>query len=142
MQQVLSIQTLCDGAVEEKLNRALRKVSDNILDPNTPAEKKREAILKLSFASNEDDREDVMVGATVETKLAPEESVKTQLFISKNPATDTVTIMEHVKGQIKGQMSLDDYGFNALPEKEFDAETGEIIEEATAVIDFKAQKEG
>lgn len=41
MTKDLSIENLCGGAVQERINRALRKVSDNILDVNTEAKKKR-----------------------------------------------------------------------------------------------------
>lgn len=42
MTKDLSIENLCGGAVQERINRALRKVSDNILDVNTEAKKKKE----------------------------------------------------------------------------------------------------
>ena len=119
----LSINTLCGGAVQEKINRALRRVSDNILDPNTEAKKKRKIVLELTFEPNEDDREDVSVDASVTWKLAPEEKSHTQIFISHDANRDTVTITEHVKGQLRGQMSLDDFG---LTTEDFDPDTGEI----------------
>ena len=78
MTRNLSIENLCSGAVNEKINRALRRVSDNILDVNTVAKKKREISLKLTFEPNEDDREEVHVEASVSVKLAPDESVATQ----------------------------------------------------------------
>lgn len=73
MTKDLSIETLCGGAVQERINRALRKVSDNILDPNTEAKKKRSISLTLTFIPNETDREDCSVEANVSIKLAPEE---------------------------------------------------------------------
>ena len=63
MTKNLSIESLCGGAVQERINRALRKVSDNILDPNTEAKKKRVINLQLTFEPSEDDREDVTVEA-------------------------------------------------------------------------------
>lgn len=44
MTKNLSIENLCGGAVQERINRALRKVSDNILDINTEAKKKKKHI--------------------------------------------------------------------------------------------------
>ena len=53
----MTMATLCSGAVQEKVDRALRAVADNILDPNTDARKKRSITLKITFVPNEDDRE-------------------------------------------------------------------------------------
>ncbi len=111
MTKDLSIENLCGGAVQERINRALRKVSDNILDVNTEAKKKRSISLTLTFIPNEDDREDVSVEANVTMKLAPEEGVKTQFYINKDLTNEVITITEHVKGMIKGQLSFDDLGF-------------------------------
>ena len=142
MTKDLSIESLCGGAVNERINRALRKVSDNILDPNTDAKKKRSITLQLTFKPNEDDREEVGVEANVIMKLAPEEGVSTQFFINRDLANDTVTITECVKGQIKGQLSIDDLGL-MVREDEVTAEelgcdpvTGEIVEERPALPDY------
>lgn len=150
MTKDLSIENLCGGAVQERINRALRKVSDNILDVNTEAKKKRSISLTLTFIPNEDDREDVSVEANVTMKLAPEEGVKTQFYINKDLTNEVITITEHVKGMIKGQLSFDDLGFvmEDISEPEdpgCDPETGEIIEEheeKPAIVDFRKVKEG
>lgn len=150
MTKDLSIENLCGGAVQERINRALRKVSDNILDVNTEAKKKRSISLTLAFIPNEDDREDVSVEANVTMKLAPEEGVKTQFYINKDLTNEVITITEHVKGVIKGQLSFDDLGFvmEDISEPEdpgCDPETGEIIEEREekpAIVDFRKVKEG
>lgn len=150
MTKDLSIENLCGGAVQERINRALRKVSDNILDVNTEAKKKRSISLTLTFIPNEDDREDVSVEANVTMKLAPEEGVKTQFYINKDLTNEVITITEHVKGMIKGQLSFDDLGFvtEDISEPEdpgCDPETGEIIEEQEekpAIVDFRKVKEG
>ena len=150
MTKDLSIENLCGGAVQERINRALRKVSDNILDVNTEAKKKRSISLTLTFIPNEDDREDVSVEANVTMKLAPEEGVKTQFYINKDLTNEVITITEHVKGMIKGQLSFDDLGFvmEDISEPEdpgCDPETGEIIEEQAekpAIVDFRKVKEG
>lgn len=101
MTKDLSIENLCGGAVQERINRALRKVSDNILDVNTEAKKKRSISLTLTFIPNEDDREDVSVEANVTMKLAPEEGVKTQFYINKDLTNEVITITEHVKEMIR-----------------------------------------
>ena len=149
MTRDLSIESLCGGAVQERINRALRKVSDNILDPNTEAKKKRVINLQLTFEPKEDDREDVKVEAAVTIKIAPEEKVHTQLYINKDLANNQVTITEHVKGQIKGQLSFDDLGLLTIPDDDeaeemaCDPETGENTEQEEqrpGVVDFRALK--
>ncbi len=131
---------MCGGGVQERINRALGKISDNILDPNTDAKKKRVLTVKIEFVPNVDDREDVAVDVSTVYKLAPEIGLKTQLFINKNLGTGELSITEHAKGQIKGQLTLDDCGMSMNPEKEesreelaeelgCDPETGELLEQ-------------
>ena len=51
----LTLANLCDGAVQEKVDRALEKVSNNILDPNTEPGKKRSITLKITLKPKEKD---------------------------------------------------------------------------------------
>lgn len=149
MTRELSIESLCGGAVNERINRALRKVSDNILDLNTDAKKKRKITLELTFLPNKDDREEVAVEAHVTMKIAPEEGVAAKFYINRDLTNDTVTITESVKGQIKGQISLDDLGFSirddevSAEELGCDPETGEIKDEETqsTIVDFRKTQE-
>lgn len=106
----LTLATSCDGAVQEKVNRALEKAVKNILDPNMDPMKKRVLTLKITMKPNEDDNEDVYVTAEVNLTLAPEQGVATRFFINKNLQNDHVTILEHKKGEIKGQLDFSDLG--------------------------------
>ena len=109
-EKLAMIQTsLCDGAVQEKIDRALKAVTDNIMDPNTPPSKKRSITLKITFTPREDDREDVTVTAEVTKSLAQEATVKTKLFVAKDRESGRSTIQEYRLGEIKGQMSLGDF---------------------------------
>lgn len=123
----LTVENLCGGAVQERINRAIKQVVDNILDPNTDPKKKREIDLKLIFSPNEDDREDVSVEARVTTKTASEQGVTTQLYISKDPGNGNINVTEYIKGAIKGQMTLDELGL-LVPEGE---------EAKKGVVDFR-----
>ncbi len=145
----LTLATLCDGAVNEKVNRALQKAFGNILDPNTDPKKKREVTLKLTLAPNVDDREDVAVEAIVSTKLAPEMGLKTQFYLDKDLESGDINAVEHTKGQIKGQLTFKDYGI--YPQKKAektekeelgcDPETGEIVEpEKPKVLDMRVAR--
>ncbi len=144
----LTLATICGGAVQEKVDRALKKIADNILDPNTDAGKKRSITLKVTMKPDEDDREDVAVSAEVSYSLAPETGVQTQFFVNKDLTNGRVTVMEHKKGEIKGQLDFSDMEMfgeeegQEPAEEEFDTETGEIFTDTAVgeVIDFRRQK--
>ena len=108
MREKLTMATICDGAVQEKVDRALRAVADNIMDPNTDANKKRSITMKITLQPKEDDREDVAVSVEVTKSLAPETGIRTQLFITKDIESGAMTIQEHQRGMIKGQLDFGD----------------------------------
>ena len=141
--EILTLASMCGGGVQERINRALAKISDNILDPNTEAKKKRVLTVKIELTPSEDDREDVVVDVSTAYKLAPEVGLKTQLFINKDLSTGEISITEHAKGQIKGQLTLDDCGMSMNPDEEkvqsreelaeelgCDPDTGELLEQS------------
>lgn len=124
--------------MQERINRCLAKISDNILDPNTEAKKKRTLTIQITFTPDEDDREDVSVDVATNVKLAPETGLSTQLWINKDFKSGEVSITEHAKGQIKGQLTLDELGMETKSENTepptaeelgCDPETGEVIEQ-------------
>lgn len=102
----LTLATIGGGAVQERVDRALEKVAKNIMDPNTDPGKKRVITLKITMKPDEDDREDVEVSADVQVSLAPEMGVSTHFFVSKDLKTDKVSVMEHRKGEIRGQLDI------------------------------------
>lgn len=73
---------LARGAVSERFEQALQDVLLNILDPNHPAEKKREIHIKLVFHPD-DKRQTAGVDIEVITKPQPRMAVSTLLFIGK-----------------------------------------------------------
>lgn len=140
----MTLTSICSGAIQEKIDRALREVGNNILDPNTDPKKKRSITLQIIFTPNEDDREDVAVTAEVKKTLAPEAGVKTKFFIAKDIESGAMTIQEHQRGEIKGQLSFDDIeaaeedaaGSQESPEgkESYDAAVG------GEVLDFRMKK--
>lgn len=146
----LTLATLCGGAVQEKVDRALEKVARNILDPNTDPGKKRSVTLKLELKPNENDKEDVEVTANVSYSIAPELGVSTRFFVNKDIKRDTVSVMEHKKGEIKGQLDFSDIGLLDSPvggetrnTVTVDADTDETSDESDAVgkiIDLRRAK--
>lgn len=143
MAEKLTLASMCAGGVQERIDRALAKISDNILDLNTDAKKKRVLDVKITLTPNEDDREDVSVEVQTSVKLVPEMGLKTQLFINKDFRSGVTTLTEHSKGAIKGQLTLDDCGMSMNPEEDEeekpvtaeelgrDPETGEVLEKET-----------
>ena len=138
----LTLANICGGAVQEKVNRALEKVAENILDPNTDAGKKRTITLKITLKPDEDDREDVEVNADVSYTLAADVGVATQFFVNKDLHNGTVSIMEHKKGEIRGQLDFSDMGYDLEDEEDTYEEEADDIEggaepEQKPVLDFR-----
>ena len=131
----LTLATIGGGAVQERVDRALEKVARNIMDPNTDPGKKRVITLKITMKPDEDDREDVEVSADVQVSLAAEMGVSTHFFVSKDLKSDRVSVMEHRKGEIRGQLDFSDVGIVS----ESDEDTEESTTEAT-IMDFRKKK--
>lgn len=55
MAEKLTLASMCAGGVQERIDRALAKISDNILDLNTDAKKKRVLDVKITLTPSEDD---------------------------------------------------------------------------------------
>lgn len=118
------------------------KVANNILDPNTDPKKKRVITLKITLKPDESDYEDVQVSADVSYTLAPELGIQTRFFVNKDLRNDKVTVMEHKKGEIRGQLDFNDIGLTPEPttKRTVKTETGEIMEESEnvgQVVDFR-----
>lgn len=136
IEKTLTLSTMCAGAIEEKVDRALEKAARNILDPNTDDKATRAVTLTINLKPNVDDPSDVAVSFDVKVKLASEKSVKSAFYLEHDLQTDAVTIMEHSRGEIRGQMSLGDY--IEQPDVYVDSETGEVIEQK--IIDLRRRQ--
>lgn len=66
----LSLGKLDNGGLEERFALQLRKVIDNIDDPNTDPEAKREVNIKITFKPIDDGRRIIRVSYLCEPKLA------------------------------------------------------------------------
>ena len=53
MAEKLTLASMCAGGVQERIDRALAKISDNILDLNTDAKKKRVLDVKITLTRND-----------------------------------------------------------------------------------------
>ena len=137
MYEKMTMTSICSGAVQEKVDRAIQAVADNILDPNTDAKKKRSITMKIVFQPNEDDREDVSVHVDVTRSLAPEAGVKTQLFIAKDIESGALTVQEHQHGMIKGQLDFGDMEELYGEIEDDGTEETEPEDDNASVIDFR-----
>lgn len=136
-----NLEEFAGGKLSVQLNKALEKVTENIQDPNTDAQKVRKINVSISLRPN-DERN--FVATTVETKLslAPELGATTALSMGRDLRTGEVEAVE-IFNQIPGQMNVDDVIDQEEDEtpKAFDPDTGEIYEPSNKVIDLRKAKQ-
>lgn len=136
-----NLEEFAGGKLSVQLNKALEKVTENIQDPNTDAQKVRKINVSISLRPN-DERN--FVSTTVETKLslAPELGATTALSMGRDLRTGKVEAIE-IFNQIPGQMSVNDVidQDEEEPQKAFDPDTGEIYEPSNKVIDLRKAKQ-
>ena len=136
-----NLEEFAGGKLSVQLNKALEKVTENIQDPNTDAQKVRKINVSISLRPN-DERN--FVSTTVETKLslAPELGATTALSMGRDLRTGEVEAIE-IFNQIPGQMSVNDVidQEEEEPQKAFDPDTGEIYEQSNKVIDLRKAKQ-
>ena len=137
----INLDQFAGGKLSVQLNKALEKITENVQDPNTDAQKVRKINVSISFRPN-DERN--FVATTVETKLslAPELGATTALSMGRDLRTGEVEAVE-IFNQIPGQMNVDDVIDQEEDEtpKAFDPDTGEIYEPSNKVIDLRKAKQ-
>lgn len=137
----INLEQFAGGKLSVQLNKALEKITENVQDPNTDAQKVRKINVSISFRPN-DERN--FVATTVETKLslAPELGATTALSMGRDLRTGQVEAVE-IFNQIPGQMNVDDVIDQEEDEtpKAFDPDTGEIYEPSNKVIDLRKAKQ-
>ena len=137
----INLEQFAGGKLSVQLNKALEKITENVQDPNTDAQKVRKINVSISLRPN-DERN--FVSTTVETKLslAPELGATTALSMGSDLRTGEVEAIE-IFNQIPGQMSVNDVidQEEEEPQKAFDPDTGEIYEPSNKVIDLRKAKQ-
>lgn len=137
----INLEQFAGGKLSVQLNKALEKITENVQDPNTDAQKVRKINVSISLRPN-DERN--FVSTTVETKLslAPELGATTALSMGRDLRTGEVEAIE-IFNQIPGQMSVNDVIDQEEEEtqKAFDPDTGEIYEPSNKVIDLRKAKQ-
>lgn len=107
----VDLTELAGGTLQEKFDREITRVIENMQDPNTPFNEKRGITINLSFHQNEL-RDDAKIEISVKSKLAGVISAKTNIAMGKDLNSGQVMIKEYGK-QVPGQMSFSD-----MPEPE------------------------
>ena len=103
----LTVETLYNGGVAERLMEELRKALDNISDPNTPAKKARKVKLEMSIKPNEGRNLAEVTVATSSTLCAPE-PIETTISIGKDPRTGELGAEEILPGENPEQQTFPD----------------------------------
>ena len=108
----MKLETLGEGLVAKRFEKALAQVVANIHDMNTDHKIKRKIVLTMTLMPNES-RDQVGVEVQAVTKLAPENAVQTLMAIG---------------GDGKGNLVSAEWQQPSLPMgTEVDQETGELI---------------
>jgi hypothetical protein len=100
-----SILEMAHGAIMERADYEMKKVLDNILDPNTKAAKKRTLTVTLELLPD-DSRQQIAVKAVSKSRLEPTNAVTTSLYVTGDSENGEATAVEMVP-QIPGQTAMD-----------------------------------
>lgn len=143
--QHIDMEKFANGAFTEQINREIKKVTENIQDPNTDATAKRRITVVIEFKPNET-RNFVTTGVQAKSTLAPALGAVTALSMGKNIRTNEVEAVE-IGSQIPGQVSIEDvtdsFDERGNTPHQVDPSTGEILDQpeySENVIDLRARQ--
>lgn len=130
----LNLSNLADGAVQEKMDHELKRVLQNILDPNTDFDKARTVTVTISMKSNEQ-RNSLTTDVSVKSKLAPQKSVSTTVLVGRDDNTGQIQAAE-LLSNAPGQTFID------IEDGVLKTDTGTPIDDIddNGVIDFNKRK--
>lgn len=131
MKEITSLDTLMNGALNERFNSEMRKLLENIYDPNTDPIKKRKLVMTLSIQPSAN-RDSAQIESDVKIVLAPPVPHKQTIFIAQTD-DGRVHAVEN-NGQLPGQVDMDG-GVNEPCEAYF-GDASEI----PAVIEFNKRE--
>ncbi len=100
--EIMDLSNIARGAINEAFTEEFKKVLENILDPNTPAKKKRKITISLELTPNEK-RDQAIVNTVVKSTIVPAESVDTIMAIgrTKNQSIIAQELMTQAVGQLE-----------------------------------------
>ena len=98
----VSILEAAHGAILERVDYELNKVIQNIMDPNTRADKKRQVTVILDLVPDAERRK-INVSAVSKSKLEPTNAIQTSLYICGDEDGE-LSVVEMV-AQLPGQQN-------------------------------------
>ncbi len=152
----INLEEFAGGALAEKINQALREVTENVQDPNTKATAKRKITCTFTFSPNEQ-RDLVAASIDVKSTLAPSLGIATAFVMGKDIETNEVDFREYTR-QIKGQLNINDIkeaaeqayafqgssgqskGYDPSTGEIYDAEEEEVLESADKVVNLRTAR--
>ncbi|MED1603027.1 replication terminator protein [Alkalihalophilus marmarensis] len=123
MPKLVDLNTFANGGLAEKFDDELKKVLENIADPNTDPTKVRSVTVTVSLKGDKN-RELAATTIRATSKLAPYEDVETQIVLDRD--SKGRVIGKELKSGSPGQTYFDEEGVYE--------DTGEKI------VDFRKQK--
>lgn len=132
----LDLSALGEGGLQEKVDKELEKVLDNILDPNTDSKPARKLVITLTMKAD-DSREVISTSMDVKSTLAPQLGVATVVLAGRK---DGKIHANELKSSAPGQMYFDETA-------QLRTDVGQPVEEIekginAEVIDFNKKKVG
>lgn len=146
--QHINMEEFANGAFSAQINRELKKVTENIQDPNTDATAKRRITVVIEFKPN-DARDFVTTGVQAKSTLAPALGAVTAMNMGKNLKTGEVEAVEignSFPGQLRMAEEAEEPAGQAGGIRTVDPSTGEIYETPAGnssgnVIDLRKARE-
>lgn len=102
--EIVNLNNLAGGAIQEAINFGLEEVFENILDPNTEAEKARKLTIVIDIKPDET-RQILKTKITCKPTLVPANSITTQMLLGREG--DKIVANELTKNN-PNQMNFDD----------------------------------
>jgi hypothetical protein len=106
--QNMNIANIAGGALIEQVDVEIKRVLENIMDPNTETKKKRKITIVLEFEC--DDNRDVSdVKFVTKSVLAPQRAIVARIAFDKD-AKGKIVAEELGRSMTKGQVWVDEFG--------------------------------
>ena len=102
--QAKSILEMARGAFLERADYEMKKVIENILDPNTSAIAKRKMTITMTLVPD-DDRKNIITQVDVKSALASTNPIRTTLYVAGESSDGVPQILE-MTPQVPGQMNM------------------------------------
>lgn len=99
-EEIMDINKLAGGAIQESIHYGLEEVFKNILDPNTEPEKARKLTITMELKPDES-RQIIRTKTTCKTSLVPTNSITTQMLLGKEGEKIVATeLLKHDPNQV------------------------------------------